>query len=296
MIEKFLDPSALSRIDNYDLLARTVVEGFVSGLHKGLFHGFGSEFVQYRNYNRGDDLKHVDWKAYSRSGRLQVKVFQEETNCNCYVVLDSSASMAYAGEGRVSKLHYGKMLAASLAYLVNRQGDNVGLFGYSDRLRAEVPPGHRSDQLHRICVELARLEAEGGCSHRSVLNYLGEHFNRRGIIIMISDFLDPDEELMKALKRFRAGHHEVVLFQLLDDDELDFEMSGSVRFVDSESGNELVTAPEVVRETYKAAFDECRQKLEHDAVRNNIDYMMLRTSAPLDGAMAAYLHRRENFQ
>ncbi len=296
MIERFLDPSTLSRIDNFGLLARTVVEGFISGLHKGLYHGFGSEFVQYRHYNRGDDLKYIDWKVFARTNRLQIKMFQEETNCNCYVVLDSSASMAYSGQNRPSKLHYGKMLAASIAYLVNRQTDNVGFFGYADTIRSEIRPGHRSDQVHQICVALAQLEAEGSCNHQRVLNYLGEHFNRRGVIVMISDFLDPDEELLKSLKRFRAAHHEVIMFQILDDDELDFELNGTVRFIDSEEGGEIITAPEVVRHGYQSSLQDYLTKLEDEARSNDVDYLLLRNSTPLDGALAAYLHRRENFK
>lgn len=296
MIERYIKPEVLARIDNYNLLARNLVEGFISGLHKGLFHGFGTEFVQYRPYNKGDDLKFVDWKAFARSRKLQLKVFREETNCNCYIVLDSSASMAYEAEGRVSKLKYAKMLAASIAYLVNRQGDNVGFFAYNDKIRTEVRPGHRADQVHRICIELARLKAEHAADHSSALNYLGEHFNRRGIIVMISDFLDPESELVKSLKLFRAAHHDVLLIQVLDDDELNFEFSGNVRFVDSESQDEMVTAPHIVRRQYLEALDAFLTTLDHDAMRNNIDYIRLACSQPLDGALASYLHRRENFQ
>ena len=143
MSEHLLDPAILSKIDNYPLLARTVVEGFIAGLHGSLYHGFGSEFVHYRNYSPGDDLKYVDWKVYGRSDKYYVKVFQEETNTNCYIVLDSSASMGYSGaDGRMTKLQYGKIIAACLAYLINRQGDNVGFYGYSDQLKCCVQPGH----------------------------------------------------------------------------------------------------------------------------------------------------------
>ncbi len=299
MTEQFLDPTTLSRISNYSLLARSVVEGFISGLHRGLYHGFGSEFVEYRNYNRGDDLKYVDWKVYARLHRVLMKVFREETNCNCYIVLDTSASMGYAGRGGVSKLHYGKMIAACLAYLVNRQGDNVGLFGYSEALRCQVKPSHRSGQVHRLCVELARLQPAGACDHHKILNYLAEHFDRRGIIVMISDFLDVDENLMRSLKRFRAAHHDLALFQLLDDDELDFEMDGFsrfIRFVDSESSAEIITAPAAVGRQYHAALTAYLDSFARFCQQHDVDYSRVRTSQPLDGVLAAYLHRRESFR
>ena len=294
--EHLLDPRTLARIDNYNLLARHVVEGFIAGLQRGLYHGFGSEFVQYRNYNRGDDLKYVDWKVYARLGRLLTKVFQEETNCHCYLVVDTSASMGYAGAGRVTKLHYAKMLAACLAYLVNRQGDNVGLFAYADRLHREVKPGHRSGHVQRLLAALAGLQPGGTGDHQRVLTYLGEKFNRRGIIVMLSDFLEADTGLVRALKHFRAAHHEVILFHLLDDDELDLDLPGTVRFVDSESGAEVITAPTAVQPRYRAAVAEYLQTFRAECRRHEIDHELVRTSQALDGMLAAYLHRRESLR
>ncbi len=296
MSEQFLDPKTLAQIDNFAVLARNVVEGFISGLHRGLYHGFGSEFVQYRHYNRGDDPKYVDWKAYARLNRLLLKVFQEETNCNCYIVLDASASMAYAGPERVSKFHYGRMIAACLAYLANRQGDNPGLFGYSDSLRSQIKPGHRPGQVQRLAAELARLDARGPCDHRKVLAYLAEHFNRRGVIVMISDFLDADEALVRHVKHFRASHHDVILFHILDDDEIDFDLDGTIRFVDSESAAEIVTAPTAVREDYRTAVQQYLSNFERFCRQHEVDYCRCRTSAPLDQVLAAYLHRRESFK
>ena len=237
----------------------------------------------------------MDWKAYTRSGKMQLKVFREETNCNCYVVLDTSSSMGYEGKGRVGKLHYAKMVAAAIAYLAHRQGDNVGFFAYDEAVRSEVRPGHRSDQVHRICVELARLKAANAANHSKTLNYLGEHFNRRGLIVVISDFLDFEHELMQALRVFRSAHHDVLLIQVMDDDELDFDFSGNVRFVDSEGEGEMITTPELVRQQYRDAVATFLKELEEDARQNNIDYLRLKCSQPLEGALASYLHRRENF-
>jgi uncharacterized protein (DUF58 family) len=297
MREDLLDPQILSRIDNYMLLARTIVEGFVSGLHRSLYHGFGSEFVQYRDYTRGDDLKYVDWKVYARLDKLQVKVFQEETNTNCYLVLDCSASMGYRGQDRtLSKLHYAKILAACLAYLVNRQGDNVGFYAYSDRLHASIRPGHRSGQMEQICSVMSRLEAHGVSDHGQFLAYLAERFRRRGIVVFISDFLDTDPAFLKAIRHFRFVHHDCVLCHVLDDDELNFPFRDTVRFIDAESGTDLVTAPEVVRARYRQAFGDYLKELEDFCTGGGIDYERLSTSQPLAGALAAYLHRREMLQ
>lgn len=292
--EQFLDPAILSSIQNYNLIARTVVEGFIAGQHRSMFHGFGSEFVHYRNYNKGDDLKFVDWKVYARLDRYQTKVFQEETNANCYVVLDSSASMAYQGQhAKLSKLRYGQIMSACLAYLAHRQGDNTGFFAYSDRIRASLAPAGKSSHIHHINVELDRLSPEGTCDHGTVLHYLGEHFSRRGIVIMISDFLDVDEEIRKALKRFRAAHHEVILFQVLDEDEIEFDFQGTVRFIDSENDAELVTSPEIVRNRYKQAMAAYLEEFETFCGRSDLDLVRVRTNQSLQAVLAPYLHRRE---
>jgi uncharacterized protein (DUF58 family) len=272
-----------------------VVEGFVSGMHRSLFHGFGTEFVQYRNYTKGDDLKYIDWKVYARHNRFQVKMYQEETNTNCYIVLDCSASMGYTGQrSPVSKLHYAKMIAASLAYLVGRQGDNVGLYAYNDKVVEAIRPGHRSEQIHRILVSLERLQAGGACDHHAVLSYLGETFNRRGLVVMITDCMDADEAMFKALRLFRVAHHDTVLFHLLDRDEVDFDFTGTVRFIDSEDGEEIVTSPARVRARYIEGLQAFLQAVTGFAARNDVDYHRLISDEPLAGALAAYLHRRES--
>lgn len=297
MRDPYLDPAVLAQIADYPLLARTVVEGFLAGLHRSLFHGFGAEFVHYRNYTPGDDLKYVDWRVYARHDRFQTKVYQEETNTNCYLVLDASASMAYQGRGQpASKLHYAKMLAACLAYLMIKQGDNAGLYAYRERPVLTIAPGHRGDHLQSVCVALSRLQAEGRCDHGAALQYLGEAFNRRGLVILISDFLDADDALFKAIRRLRAAHHECVLFHILDDDELDFTFTGAVRFVDSETQTELVTAPAQVQRHYQTAFNAFLAQMRGFAARHDLDYHQVRTSQPLGQMLAAYLHRREEWR
>jgi len=291
--ESLLDPKVLSRVSNYPLLARTTVEGFISGLHRSLYHGFGSEFVQYRHYMRGDDLKYLDWKVLARQDKLQIKVFQEETNTNCYVVLDCSASMAYAGESGISKLHYGSTVAAALAYLVTRQGDNIGMSAYSEQLLTSIPPGHRSGQFNTICEELARLKAAGACQHAGTFDRLGESFSRRGLIVLIGDFLDPDPALRQGISRLRFSNHDCVLIQILHEDEVNFSFDKTIHFVDSETQEELITAPEVVRKQYQEGLQAALDDLRRFCLANEIDHVRLHTGEPLDAALATYLHRRE---
>lgn len=295
--EHFLDPSVLAEVDNYALLARTIVEGFIAGLHRSLYHGFGSEFVQYRNYTPGDDFKYLDWKVYGRSDKYQIKVFQEETNTNCYIVLDASASMAYTGaKSRISKLQYAKIMVACLTYLVRRQGDSVGLYAYSDQLHCCVNPGHRAAQTQTIFGHLARVQPSGKGAHKTILAQLTELVQRRGIVILIGDFLDIDDEVLKTIRYFRVAHHDCVVFHILDDDEVEFPFAEDTQFVDSETADEIITSPANVRDRYRASFTECVSNFERFCWKNNIDYNRTTTSQPLGAVLAAYLHRREQFQ
>ena len=295
--EHFLDPSTLAKIDDYYLVARTVVEGFIAGLHKSLYHGFGSEFVHYRNYTTGDDLKYVDWKVFARLDKVQIKVFQEETNSNNYIVLDTSASMNYKGKNsQISKIDYGKILTGCLAYLVNRQGDNVGFYAYNDALICALKPENRGSQVQNICTQMLGLEPKGICNHTLLLTHLAEMFRRKGIIVIISDFLDSDEILDKALRFFKVAHHDCILFHILDDDEVDFPFYGHARFIDSESGHEISTAPDVVRDQYLRSFKSYLEGFESSCLSHNLDYFRITTSQPLANALASYLHKRELFR
>jgi uncharacterized protein (DUF58 family) len=293
-LAELLSPATLARIDNYALLARLAVEGFISGLHRSLYHGFGSEFFQYRSYVPGDDLKYVDWKVYGRQDKFYTKVFQEETNMNCCVLLDASASMAYQGRrAACSKLQYGCMIGASLAYLASRQGDNVGLYAYSDELLASVPPGRRTGGLQRLMTELQRLQPSGVADHESALNLVGEKFRRRGLVIYISDMHGLEDSLARHIKRFRFAHHDCIVFQVLDDDELDLPFHRTTRFVDSENAAQTATAPDIIRDGYQRDMEAFTDAIRNACLSERADYLLARTSDNLGNLLAAYLHRRE---
>ncbi len=293
-IAELLAPETLARIDSYSLLARVAVEGFISGLHRSLYHGFGSEFFQYRSYVPGDDLKYVDWKVLGRRDRFYTKVYQEETNMNCCIMLDASKSMAYQGtRAPCTKLKYACMIAACLAYLASRQGDNVGFYAYSDTLVSSIPPGAHTGGLQRILTELHRIKPAGVADHDTVLTHLAQKLHRRGVIVLISDLLDTGQALHNVLKRFRFAHHECLVFQVLDSDEIDFPFARTTRFVDSETDAEMATAPELVRDTYVKAMTDYTEQIRRQCLGEQVDFLRIASADHLGNTLAAYLHRRE---
>jgi len=291
---ELLSPDTLVRIDSYALLARVVVEGYLSGLHRSLYQGFGSEFFQYRNYVIGDDPKTIDWKVYGKRDRLYTKVYQEETNVNCTLVLDCSASMAYQGtRGACSKLRYAAMAAACLAYLSRRQGDRVGLCAYADDIVSWLPPTRHHDGGQRLFNALQGLQPGGQADHTRALRFVSERLSRRGLVVLLSDFHGLEDDLEALARRLRVAHHDGIAFQILDRDELDLPWSQTTRFVDSEDGHELTTAPALIRSGYQAAMDAFLEQIRGLCLSQQFDYLLLPSSDHLGNLLAAYLHRRE---
>jgi len=294
-VSELLLPSTLAHIDNYSFLARVVVEGYISGLHRSLYHGLGSEFFQYRNYSQGDDLKYVDWKLFARSEKIYSKVFLEDTNMNCSILLDTSSSMSYCSSGSsVSKQRYGCMLAATIAYLASRQGDNVGLFIYNDDLLRVVEPKRHNGGLRRIMLELARVKSEGIANQEKVFSKVLSLLKRRGVLVIISDFLDDAGVLLdKWLKYFRSAKQDCIILQVLDRDELEFGFKDSVEFVGLETGNHLLTAPELIADNYRKSMQEYCNTIRTVCLQEQVDFVQLRTDESLGSSLLAYLHKRE---
>jgi len=291
---ELLSPEVLARIADYSLLSRVAVEGFLSGLHRSVARGYGGEFVQYRGYVPGDDLKHVDWKLYARQGKAYTKVYQEETNMRCALVLDASASMAYRGTRAVcSKFRYGAMLAACLAYLANRQGDQVGLFVYSDRLLTGTGRGQRSPRLPQMFAELAKVEVGKRADHAAAMVMAEEYVGKRGLIVLLSDWHDMEQGLARLVRQIRFGSRDCMVCQILDADELDLPFADQRRFVDSESGDEITTMPALVRENYQRRMERFTARQREDCLRNRTDYELAVTNRNLGDLLAAYLYRRE---
>jgi uncharacterized protein (DUF58 family) len=289
---RFLDPAIIARLGTMELKARTVVEGFLSGLHRSPYKGFSVEFAEYRQYLPGDDLSTLDWKVYARSDRHYVKKFEEETNVDCHLLLDVSASMAYRGAAPMSKLEYGSVLAASLAFLMNRQRDATGLISFDDRIRVRIPASARRGHVHALLLALERLETGSRSDISRPLRLLSEALVKRSMVIVISDLLDEPEPAIKGLKHLRFRGTDVLVFQVLDPQELTFPFRGAARFRDVESAEELVADPSKIRKQYLRELAGLTLRYDRELRGAGIDYVQLDTSQPLDFALLSYLSAR----
>jgi uncharacterized protein (DUF58 family) len=287
----FIDPNVLASLDNLELRARVVVEGFISGLHKSPHRGFSVEFTDYRHYYRGDDMRHVDWKLYARSDKLYIKQYEDETNVRAYVVLDCSGSMAYASGG-VSKLEYGRTLASALAYFIMRQRDAVGLITFDEKVNEYIPALCRQPHLIRILRALAGVKAGVGTDVVRPLSDLAMNLSRKSLVILISDMLEDEERIIKTLQRLRSMGNDVIVFHVLDDAELHFRFNEATEFVDAETNETFVTSPAAIRDAYlenlQQFLDYCRKQCQSSGV----DYCLLNTTQPLDAALFSYISRR----
>jgi uncharacterized protein (DUF58 family) len=288
---QFLDPAVVARLGNLELKARTVVEGFLSGLHRSPFKGFSVEFAEYRQYIPGDDLSTIDWKVYARSDRHYVKKFEEETNLNCHVMLDISGSMAYGSRG-ITKYEYGQCLAASLAYLMNRQRDAAGLAAFDERIVTMLPASARPGHLNTILVTLDRLVLGTETNVSKPLHQLADSLSKRGMVVLISDLLDDPERVIRGLKHFRFRGTDVIVFHLLDPDELAFPFERATRFEDMETQDEVLAVPVVVRDHYLKAIGALIERYKRELGAAGIDYQLLTTDQPLEMALLAYLSTR----
>jgi uncharacterized protein (DUF58 family) len=287
----FLDPETIARLGSLDLKARTIVEGFLAGLHRSPFKGFSVEFAEYRQYIPGDDLSTMDWKVYARSDRHYVKKFEEETNLHCQLLLDVSGSMAYASRG-VSKFEYAACLAASLGYLMNRQRDGVGLVAFSDRIVDALPSSTKSGHLRNLLIALDRLAVGSRTNAAKPLHQVADTLTKRGLVVLISDLLDDADAVIRGLKHFQYRGSDVLVFQVLDPDELEFPFDRTTRFEDLESGDEVVAVPAAVREHYLKQMGALIERYRRELGAAGIDYQLLSTAEPLEMALLAYLSTR----
>ncbi len=289
---RFLDPAVISRLGTMELKARTVVEGFLSGLHRSPYKGFSVEFAEYRQYMPGDDLSTMDWKVYARSDRHYVKKYEEETNLECHLLLDQSASMAYRGGAPMTKLEYGSVLAASLAFLMHRQRDATGLIAFDEEIRFRLPAASRAGHLHALLLGLERLQAGQRSDVARPLHQLAEAMVKRSLVVLISDLLDDPDPVIRGLKHLKFRGTDVVVFQLLDPNELTFPFRGPAKFKDVETALEMVADPARARTAYLRELAGLTLRYDRELRSAGIDYVQLDTSQPLDFALLAYLSAR----
>ena len=285
----------LTGLKNLYLRARFVVDGVMVGIHPSQAKGLSSEFEEHRGYSQGDDIRHIDWKAYAKFDRYFIKEYREATNLKAYIALDSSSSMGYASDGW-SKFDYGSTLAASLAYLMLKQQDSVGLITFSNRIEKMIPPKSAHDHLFAILKELEDRRPQGETSAASVLQEIAASLKRRGLIILISDLLDNQEEVVRGLKQLRSRGSDIMVFHLLDRDELQFPFKEPSLFQDMEEDLKLLADPHVIRSAYLDTIHLLIETYREACASYLIDYSLFDTSIGLDRALVRYLTWREKFR
>ena len=286
-----MDSRTLAAIDDLSLLARGVVEGFLDGLHRSPFLGYSTEFSAYRAYTQGDNLRYIDWKVWARSDELYVKQFEDDTNLQGQIFLDTSASMNF-GAGGTNKFDYGRILAAVLAELMVRQHDAPGLILFGEQARQAAPAvasRHHADDIFHL---LSHAQAQGGTRIDQTLFRMVESLSRRGIAVVISDCFTANEAVLELLRQLQAQRQEVIVFHLLAPEELDLPYEGECVFEDSESGIELPVHADIFRQQYQQRLQAFCSRIKEECIRLETEYVQLRTDAPLDVALIAYLERR----
>lgn len=287
---RFLDPEVLSRIGNLELVARTVVEGFISGLHRSPFLGLSLDFAAHRQYEPGDDIRKVDWRVFGRTDRFYVKEYEAETNASVFFALDVSRSMDY-GSGGITKLDYARFLTACLAYLSAAQRDRVGAAIFDEKIVDHVAPSVRNRRLVLAALDRARPERAGELV--APLTAVGESLPRAGIVVLVSDLYAEPGTVLSALAALRSKGHDVIVFHVLDSAEIRFPFDGPHSLEDLETGERLPVTPEEMGEDYRERVDAHTTELARLMVRNGIDYSLFDTSVPLDEPLFRYLSLRE---
>jgi uncharacterized protein (DUF58 family) len=290
----YLDPRVLNKIHRLDLKARLIVEGFVSGMHRSPFHGFSVEFASHRQYVPGDDTRHIDWKVYSKTDRFFLKQYEEETNLTGYVLLDVSESMRYRGaKAAMSKYDYAASVAAALGFLMVQQQDAFGVAMFDNELRELIPARANQQQLLMALHRFEQTKPERKTNVTGILNTLAEKFQRRGLVILISDLFVNLDDLFRGLEHFRHRRHEVMVLHVMDEDELTFPFEGNTLFRGYEQLGELMVEPRSLRKDYLAALNEFLTQVKRRCAAKRIDYRLINTNEHLDAALAAFLAARD---
>jgi uncharacterized protein (DUF58 family) len=289
---KLLDPKAIARAEALGMNACFIVEGYMAGEHKSPYRGFAIEFAQHREYAPGDDVRHLDWKVQAKTERYYIKQYEQETNFVAHLLLDGSESMNYRS-GELSKLEYGKMMAACLAYVILHQRDAVALGIFDEEIREYLPRSDNRDNLFKIMNRLAGFDATGKTQVAEVLHGMANQVRRKGIMIVMSDFFDDEAAIVEGIQHLRFAGHEVILMQILDPYEIDFPFTGMVEFDGLENIPKVQTRPTQIKKTYHREFEAFRQRLRDACDRNQCHFVEVRTDQPLDEVLSNYLAFRK---
>jgi uncharacterized protein (DUF58 family) len=286
---QFIDPAVLAKIGNLEFIARSVVDGVINGSHRSPYFGSSVDFAEHRGYVPGDDIRRVDWRVYARTDKYYIKEFEADSNANFSVLLDVSKSMAFGA--RISKLDYAKTLAACLTYLVSKQRDRVGLVTFDEEIVDHVPPSAKHVDVVLHTLDRVRAKRPGRLG--PPLRRLAEHFGRRGIVVVVSDFYEEPDEILDAVSLIRFRGNDVILFHVLDPAEIDFTFEDASSFEDIESGEQMPVVPEALRRQYQAMIKEHIAALTTKSSEQRVDYNLLNTTVPLDFALFNYMAIRD---
>lgn len=288
---RFLHPETIARISRLDLRARQVVEGFITGMHRSPFFGHSVEFVQHRDYTPGDDIRHLDWKVWSKTDKYYIKQFEEETNLRCTLVVDVSNSMRY-GRGALDKYNYGCTIAACLGYLLLRQQDAAGCITFDEDVRHVVPARSQHTHIEAIIRAMDVSRPRDKTDIEKILRRVAEKAASRSMIVLISDLLVDREALFRGLEMLRHGRHDILVFHVMDEDELSFPFAGTTRFEGMEEVEQLLCDPRALRDGYMEALEEYLVEVRRGCARKGVDYMLVSTKEYLDAVLSKFLHHR----
>jgi uncharacterized protein (DUF58 family) len=290
----YLDPKTLDRIKRLDVRARLVVEGFITGQHRSPYHGFAVEFATHREYAPGDDIRHIDWKVWSKTDRLYIKEYEEETNLKCTILLDASKSMRYGEPWR--KYDYAATAAASLAYLLQQQQDAVGLVTFATNVQKNLPASTHPNHLKLLLHELEQTQPDDKTDVAQVFPELAQQIRRRGMIVLVSDLFLPIPTLAESLKQFRLRRHEVIVFHVMHDDELTFPFQENTLFRGLEEPTQLLAEPRALRRSYLEAIERFLADVRKTCAAAGVDYVLMNTKDPLDAVLGSYLTFRQKIR
>jgi len=292
-MEEYLRPDVIQQVQRLDLKARFIVEGFISGLHSSPFQGFSVEFSEHRKYTPGDDIRQIDWSVYAKTDRYYIKKFEAETTLECHLLVDCSKSMGYAAGGRMTKMDYSICLAAALGYMMVHQQDSVGLVTFDEKVRTFLPPKSSMAHLTNILGTLARTAPAAGTNLASAIHEVAERVRKRGLIILLSDLLGDQEEVIDALHHVKFRGHDLIIFQVLDHSEVDFDFDGQVRFEEPESGDHINADPQAIRAAYQAELQAFIDEYRRQCLSVRADFVTVDNSMTFDKALVEFLAQRQ---
>jgi len=291
---KYIKPELLSKLQNLSLKAKYVVEGFMLGLHKSPYHGFSVEFSEHRPYGYGDEVRHVDWRLWCKTDKYYIKQFEEETNLKAHIILDQSRSMDYKSN-KLTKFEYAKLIAASFSYLLIKQQDAVGLTLFDEKINYMIPARSLPSHLNILLSHMESAQPGSKTNIANALHNSADRISKRGLVIVISDFMDGIDNIINGLKHLRHKGHEIIAFHVIDPQEINFDFNQRIKFIDKETSDEIITDPWHISEDYKSVLaDHCNQ-IKKGCEINRIDYFQLTTNQPIENALTELLLKRKNY-